>query len=159
MQTMAPGEILGKLAGFPIRVFERGDVVLAQGSMTGRLLFLKQGVVDIVMEEVFLTRVTEPGAVFGDVALLLQQPHTADVLAVESSSFYVVEEAEAFLRSQPLAALYVATVLAGRLYGVNHLLIEARNRAAEAGARRGFIMELVERMGRALQLRVPPRSP
>src|SRR6188472_3114835 len=98
MQTMAPGEILVKLAGLPIRVFERGDVVLAQGSMTGRLLFLKQGVVDIVMEEVFLTRVTEPGAVFGDVALLLQQPHTADVLAVESSSFYVVEEAEAFLR-------------------------------------------------------------
>ncbi len=156
MQTMAPAEILEKLAGFPILVFERGDVVLAQGSATGRLLFLKQGMVDIVMEEVFLTRVLEPGSVFGDVALLLDQAHTADVLAVQPSSFYVVEHAEAFLRSEPLAALYVATVLAGRLNAVNHLLVEARNRAAEAGARRGFVTDLVERMGRALQLRVPP---
>jgi CRP/FNR family transcriptional regulator, cyclic AMP receptor protein len=158
MQTMAPGEIMEKLAGFPILMFERGDVVLAQGSATGRLLFLKQGTVDIVMEEVFLTRVMEPGAVFGDVALLLDQGHTADVLAVQSASFYVVEDAETFLRSEPLAALYVATVLAGRLNAVNHLLVEARNRAAEAGARRGFVMDLVERMGRALQIRVPPSA-
>jgi CRP/FNR family cyclic AMP-dependent transcriptional regulator len=158
MQTMAPGEILAKLADFPIRVYERGDVVLSQGSATGRLLFLKQGAVDIVMEEVFLTRVTEPGAVFGDVALLLDQTHTADVLAVESSSFYMVEQAEDFLRSEPLAALYVATVLAGRLNAVNHLLVEARHRATEAGARRGFLMDLVDRMGRALQMRTPPAS-
>jgi CRP/FNR family cyclic AMP-dependent transcriptional regulator len=156
MQTMAPGEILEKLSAFPIRIFERGDVVLAQGSATGRLLFLKQGAVDVVMEEVFLTRIMEPGAVFGDVALLLDQGHTADVLAVQPSSFYVVEEAEAFLRSEPLAALYVATVLAGRLHAVNHLLVEARNRAAEADARRGFVTDLIERMGRALQIRVPP---
>ncbi len=156
MQTMAPAEILEKLAGSPILMFERGDVVLAQGSATGRLLFLKQGVLDIVMEEVFLTRVTEPGAVFGDVALLLDQAHTADVLAVELSSFYVVEDAEGFLRSEPLAALYIATVLAGRLNAVNHLVVEARTRAAEAGSRRGFVMDLIERMGRALQIRVPP---
>jgi CRP/FNR family transcriptional regulator, cyclic AMP receptor protein len=158
MQTMAPDEILEKLAGFPIRVFEGGDVVLSQGSATGRLLFLKQGAVDVVMEEVFLVRVTEPGAVFGDVALLLDQTHTADVLAVQSSSFYVVADAEAFLRSEPLAALYVATVLAGRLNAVNHLLVEARHRVEEAGQRRGFVMDLVERMGRALQMRTPPSS-
>jgi len=158
MQTIAPGEILEKLTGFPIRMFERGDVVLSQGSATGRLLFLKHGAVDIVMEEVFLTRVIEPGSVFGDVALLLDQAHTADVLAVQTSSFYVVEDAEAFLRSEPLAALYVAGVLAGRLNAVNHLLVEARNRAAEAEQRRGFITDLIERMGRALQLRVPPPS-
>jgi CRP/FNR family cyclic AMP-dependent transcriptional regulator len=156
MQTMAPGEILEKLSGFPIRIFERGDVVLAQGSATGRLLFLKQGAVDVVMEEVFLTRIMEPGAVFGDVALLLDQAHTADVLAVQQSSFYVVEEAEAFLRSEPLAALYVATVLASRLNAFNHLLVEARSRAAEAEQRRGFVTDLIERMGRALQIRTPP---
>ena len=95
---------------------------------------------------------------FGDVALLLDQAHTADVLAVQSSSFFVVEDAEGFLRSEPLAALYVATVLAGRLNAVNHLLVEARHRAEEAGQRRGFVMDLVERMGRALQIRIPPSS-
>jgi len=82
MPIMATHELFEKLAKFPIRVFEEGDVVLSEGSTTGRLLFLKSGAVDVVMHEVDLTRVDEPGAVFGDIGLLLGEPHTADVVAV-----------------------------------------------------------------------------
>lgn len=151
-----PGEILDRLSGFPIRVFERGDVVLAAGSRTGRLLFLKHGAVDVVMDEIEITRVDQPGAVFGEIALLLGAPHTADVLAVQSSSFYVVEDGEEFLRTEPLATLYVATVLAGRLDGVNHLLIQARSRLAESEQRRGFLGDVLDGMRRALQRHTPP---
>ncbi len=155
MLTIEPSQILEKLTDFPIRVFEPGDVVLSEGSATGWLLFLKHGTVDIVMEEVFLTRVSEPGAVFGDVAALLSQAHTADVLAVQSSSFYFVEDAESFLRAEPVAALYIAMVLARRLNAVNHLLVEARMRAAEAGQRRGVLIDMLDSMRRALQIRLP----
>ncbi len=155
MLTMEPSQILEKLADFPIRVFDEGDVVLSEGSATGWLFFLKHGAVDIVMEEVFITRVTEPGAVFGDMAVLLGQAHTADVLAVQSSSFYVVEHAEAFLKAEPVASLYIAMVLARRLNAVNHLLVEARTRAAEAGQRRGVLIDMVDGMRRALQIRLP----
>ena len=155
MLIMEPGEVLAKLVDFPIRVFEQGDVVLSEGSVTGRLLFLKQGVVDIVMEGVDLTRVSEPGAVFGEIGVLLGQPHTADVLAVQPSSFYVVEDADDFLKAEPLVALYIAMVLAQRLNVVNHLVIEAKSQAAEEGQRRGFLMETLDRLGRALQIRTP----
>jgi CRP/FNR family transcriptional regulator, cyclic AMP receptor protein len=156
MPIIAADEVLAKLADFPIRMFEAGDVVLSEGSTTGWLLFLKTGAVDVVMDEVDLTRVDQPGAVFGDIGLLLGTPHTADVIAVQSSSFYVVEDAGAFLKSEPLAALYLATVLAGRLDAVNHLVVEARRRATASGQRRGLIGEMIDRLARALQIRVPP---
>jgi CRP-like cAMP-binding protein len=156
MPIMQAQDVLARLDGFPLRIFESGDVVLAEGSSSGRLLFLKRGAVDVVMDEVDLTRVDQPGAVFGEIGLLLDTPHTANVLAVQSSSFYIVEDGQGFLQAEPLAALYVATVLAGRLDLVNHLVVEARQRAAATGQRRGLIGEMIERLGRALQMRVPP---
>jgi CRP-like cAMP-binding protein len=155
MQVMEPQEILAKLADHPLRVFEAGDVVLSSGSRTGRLLFLERGAVDVVVDDVEVARISEPGAVFGDVALLLDQPHKADVRAVRTSSFHVVEDGEAFLDAEPGVLLYIAKVLALRLDAVNHLLIEARSRSAEAEPRGGFFAEMYQRISRALQIRVP----
>jgi CRP-like cAMP-binding protein len=118
------------------------------------MLFLNRGAVDVVKDEVQLTRVTEPGAVFGDMSVLLGQPHSADVLAVEPSSFYIVDHAERFLRKEPLIALYVATVLARRLDEVNRHLIQAWGRSVEPEQRR-FFTETLRKIAGALQLGVP----
>ena len=157
MQVMQPDEVLAKLADHPLRVFEAGDVVLSAGSRTGRLLFLKHGVVDVVVDDVEMVRIDEPGAVFGEVALLLDQPHKADVRAVQPSSFHVVEEGEALLAAEPAVLRYIAKVLARRLDAVNRLLIESRARSAEAESR-GLLAELYQRLSRALQIRVPRES-
>lgn len=146
--------VLDRLSAFPILVFEQGDIVIAGGSQTGRLLFLRRGAVEIVKDDTFITRVSEPGAVFGDMAVLLGQAHSADVLAVEPSSFYVVEDAEAFLKTEPLIALYVALVLASRLDAVNRHLIEAKGEL-DAGAERSVFFEILDRIARALQFRAP----
>lgn len=155
MQVLEPREVLEKLADYPLRVFEEGDVVLSEGSRTGRLLFLRHGAVDVVVGEVDLIRVDEPGAVFGDVALLLDQPHKADVRAVQPSSFHVVADPEAFLAAEPGALLYIAKVLARRLDAVNRLLIECKDRDAEAEPRGGLLADMASRIGHALQIRVP----
>lgn len=156
MPIMEAQDVLAKLDGFPLRVFEPGDVVLSEGSTSGRLLFLKRGAVDVVMSEIDLSRVDQPGAVFGEIGLLLDTAHTASVLAVQSSSFYVVEDGAAYLKTEPLAALYLATVLAGRLDAVNHLVVDAKRRAPASEQRRGLVGEMIERLARALQMRVPP---
>jgi CRP-like cAMP-binding protein len=156
MQVMEPQEVLAKLADYPLRVFEEGDVVLSEGSRTDRLLFLKHGAVDIMVDDVEVVRADEPGAVFGDVALLLDQPHKADVRAVQPSSFFLIDDAETFLDHEPAVLLYIAKVLARRLDAVNHLLIEGRSRSAEAGPRLGFFTEMYHRISGALQIRVPP---
>ena len=142
--------VLERLSGFPMLTFEAGDVVLSEGSVSGRLLFLIHGVVDVVKDDWVIARVSEPGAVFGDMAVLQGRPHSANVLAAQPSSFYVVDDAEAFLKSEPLVALYVAVVQSSRIDAANIALIEARSQLAEAGHRRGLFSEVLDRIGGAL---------
>jgi CRP/FNR family transcriptional regulator, cyclic AMP receptor protein len=88
--------------------------------------------------------VTEPGAVFGELSVLLDQPHTADVRALEVSQFHVADAAT-LLRIDPIGLLYVATVLARRLESANQALIGLK-RQVQTGEPRGMIDRTVEKM-------------
>jgi CRP/FNR family transcriptional regulator, cyclic AMP receptor protein len=77
--------------------------------------------VAVIREGVEIGKVTEPGAVFGELSVLLGRPHTADVIAVKPSRFYF---ASAAIMKDPVALLYVAAILARRLDGANQALIE-----------------------------------
>src|SRR5256885_11132698 len=100
-----------KLATLPLVTYQAGETVLSAASTTGRLLILKEGAVAVVKEGVEIARVREPGAVFGELSVLLDQPHTADVRALEASQFHVAD-ATTILRVDPIALLYVPTKLA-----------------------------------------------
>ncbi|HEY6604079.1 MAG TPA: cyclic nucleotide-binding domain-containing protein [Xanthobacteraceae bacterium] len=65
-----------KLAGFPIATYQAGETVLTAASTSGRLLILRKGAVAVLKEGVEIATVTEPGAVFGELSVLLDQPHT-----------------------------------------------------------------------------------
>ena len=133
-----------RLAALPLAAYQAGETVLAAGSTTGRLLILREGAVEIVKEGVQIAKVTEPGAVFGELSILLNQPHTADIRAVETSRFHVADAA-ALLAQDPIALLYVAAILARRLDGANHALIELK-RQLEAGQPPSVIANTVEKM-------------
>lgn len=114
------------LASLPLVTYQAGEIVIADGSRTGRLLILRKGAVAIVKEGVEIAKVAKPGAVFGELSILLDQPHTADVRALETSQFHVAD-ATALLAQNPIAVLYVATTLAHRLDGANHALIQLKH--------------------------------
>jgi CRP/FNR family transcriptional regulator, cyclic AMP receptor protein len=133
-----------KLAGFPIATYQAGETVLAAASTSGRLLILRKGAVAVLKEGVEIATVTEPGAVFGELSVLLDQPHTADVRALETSQFYVADAA-ALLRVDPIALIYVATVLARRLDDANRALIELK-RQVQAGQPHSVIETTAEKM-------------
>ena len=133
-----------KLATLPLETYPAGDTVLSAASTTGRLLILKEGEVAVVKEGVEIARVTEPGAVFGELSVLLGQPHTADVRALEVSQFHVAD-AGTILRIDPIALLYVATVLAQRLDNANRGLLQLK-RHVQAGEPRSVIGRTVEKI-------------
>src|SRR6266480_1222728 len=126
------------------RTYQAGEVVLATRSKTGQLLILRHGMVAIVKEGVEIAKVTEPGAVFGELSALLDQPHTADVRALETSQFHVAN-ADALLAQDPITLLYVATVLARRLDGANQALIELK-RQLQAGRPSSVVDKTIEKM-------------
>src|SRR6266550_1267785 len=133
-----------RLAALPIITYHAGEIVFAAGSKTGRLLILRKGAVAIVKEAIEIAKVAEPGAVFGELSALLDQPHTADVRALETSQFHVADAAD-LLAQDPIALLYVAVVLARRLDGANQALIELKSQV-QAGQPPSVIGKTVEKM-------------
>ena len=75
--------------------------MLSAASTTGQLLILKEGAVSVIKEGLEIATVTEAGAVFGELSVLLDQPHTADVRALETSQFHVADAAT-ILRIDPV---------------------------------------------------------
>jgi CRP/FNR family transcriptional regulator, cyclic AMP receptor protein len=150
---MAPildvASVLQKLSQLPLEVYEAGAVVLAAGATTGKLLILKEGAVEVAIQGVPIAEVAEPGAVFGELAILLGEPHTADVRTLQPSTFHVAD-GRAFLRVDPAAALYVARVLAERLDAVNHCLIEATQRLTSEPRSRVFD-EIIDNLAQSLR--------
>ena len=132
------------LASLPLVTYQPGDTVIVEGSKTDRLLILKKGSVAIVKDDTEIAHVAEPGAVFGELSVLLGQPHTADVHALETSQFHIAN-ATALLAQNPIAALYVATVLAHRLDGVNHALIQLKKQL-QTGETYSVVTKTVTRM-------------
>ena len=133
-----------RLAALPVATYQPGETVFAAGSRTGRLLILRKGAVVIVKEDVEIAKVAEPGAVFGELSVLLDQPHTAHVRALETSQF-LVADATTFLAQDPIAALYVATILARRLDGANQVLIQLKSQL-EGGQPRSVVAKTVEKL-------------
>jgi CRP/FNR family transcriptional regulator, cyclic AMP receptor protein len=119
------------LAALPLATHRAGEAVLQEGTKTGRLLILRKGTVAVVKGGVEIAKVAEPGAVFGELSALLDEPHGADVRALQPCEFHVAD-AGALMR-EPAALLYVATLLARRLDLANRGLVELKSEIA-AGA-------------------------
>jgi CRP-like cAMP-binding protein len=136
-------------AELPLATYEAGETVLAAGSKTGRLLLLKRGAVAIVKDAIEIARVAEPGAVFGELSILLDQPHTADVRALEATQFYVADAA-VLLAQDRVALVYVATILARRLDAANQALIQLKSQLL-AGAPSAVIEKAVEKIEELLE--------
>jgi hypothetical protein len=68
----------------------------------------------------------------------------ADVRALEASQFHIADAA-ALLAQNPIAALYVATVLARRLNAANHILIQLKTQL-QSGEPRRVGVETVSKM-------------
>jgi CRP/FNR family transcriptional regulator, cyclic AMP receptor protein len=133
-----------RLEGLPVVKHRAREVVLTAGSKTGALLFLRSGAVEVVKDGVQIASVNAPGSVFGEQAVLLDQPHTADVRTLEQSEFYVAD-APAILAGDPTVALYVAAILARRLDAANRWLVAVK-RQLQTGEPLSVIGKAIEKV-------------
>jgi signal-transduction protein with cAMP-binding, CBS, and nucleotidyltransferase domain len=76
-----PAAFQTRLAALPLATYRVGETVLAAGTTSGRLLVLKTGAVEVMKDGVQIAEVSEPGAVFGELSMLLNQ-HTPPTSAL-----------------------------------------------------------------------------
>jgi CRP/FNR family cyclic AMP-dependent transcriptional regulator len=142
----APDEILANL---PLTTYRAGETVLTAGSRSGRLLILKAGAVVILKDSMEIARVEEPGAVFGELSALLDQPHTADVRTLQDSQFYI---ADATLPGKdPVLLLHIAIILAQRIVSAIANLLELRKQI-RAGQSPSVLSKMLEKIETVLSI-------
>lgn len=136
-----------RLDALPLVTFEAGEAVFLAGSRTDRLLFLKKGSVVVLKDGAEIARVAQPRAVFGELAVLLNQPHTADVRALETSQFHVADPE--VLAKDPFVLIYVSAVLARRLDAANRSLVELKMQLQD-GQAGGAVAKAIENIEKLL---------
>lgn len=136
--------ILQHCAGMPKRRFEPGEVLLREGETSGRLYFVIDGAFEVVKGEFQVNVVDEPGAIFGEISVLLGLPHMATVRALSAGEAYVVEDADAFLHANNEINYHLSKMLAQRLHGVTSYLVDLKSQFEDQQSHLGIVDEVLE---------------
>jgi CRP-like cAMP-binding protein len=83
--------------------------------------------VEVLKDDVPVAITSQPGAVFGEMAALLNCPHTTTVRAESPCAFYIVEDPRKLLSEHPEVCLHICELLARRLDSLNRYLVDVKH--------------------------------
>jgi CRP/FNR family cyclic AMP-dependent transcriptional regulator len=136
--------ILSFCQGLLEKTFDRGEILLNEGEREEILYILIEGNIEVLKNDLQIRTVAEPGAIFGEISVLLDIPHSATVKALSPSRTYVVEHASEFLQSHTDIAYQVARLLAQRLNGITTYLVDMKNQFEDQKNHLGMVDEVLE---------------
>ena len=130
--------------GLSERRFEPGDLLLAEGGEDKVLYVLIEGELEVLKRDTHVNTQSEPGTMFGELAVLLDIPHTATVRVVKPSRLYVIEKALPFLHAHPDLSFQLATLLAHKLNSITSYLVDLKNQFKDQEDHLGMVDEVLE---------------
>jgi len=151
-------DILEYCVGDARRNVAAGSEVLHEGARTGHLYVLIEGRLEVVKGDTVVATLTEPGAVAGEMSVLLDMPHTATVRAAQDSVIYEIDDAASFLRTQPAMALIVARMLAQRLNVATTYLADLKRQYGGHGNHLAMVGDILQSMINLPPAQVSPGS-
>lgn len=150
--------VLDHCRRLPLHAFRAGETILAEGTRSGVLYVLASGVVEVVKGDVQISTTSEPGAFFGEVAAVLDVPHTATVRALEACTFHVAENPLGFLGSTPEIALALSRLLARRLHFLTSYLVDVKRQFEGSGDHLAIVDEVLESLAHHQEVEASPGS-
>lgn len=151
-------DILEHCDGGRERRLPENALLMREGESTGRIYVLIEGSFDVLKGETVVSGTSEPGAIFGEMSVLLKRPHSATVRATSDSRVYEFDDAAAFLRSRPEIALLVATLLAHRLNAATTYLADIKRQYSDQGNHLAMVGEILESLVSLFPAGVSPGS-
>lgn len=109
-----------------------GETLVREGSAAGGIWVLVSGALRVLKGGVLVNSVTRPGALIGEVSVLLGSAYSATVEAAERSVLRHAADGRALLTSDPAITLLVAAGLAERLNFVTTYLADLKHQYGDA---------------------------
>jgi CRP/FNR family transcriptional regulator, cyclic AMP receptor protein len=151
-------DILEYCVGGLRRNVAAGAEVLHEGGRTGHLYVLIEGRLEVIKGDTVVASITEPGAVLGEMSVLLDKPHTATVRAAADSVIHEIDDAASFLHQQPAVAILIAKMLAQRLNVANTYLADLKQQYAGHGNHLAMVGDVLQSMINLPSAEVSPGS-
>lgn len=123
----------------PHMLVPQGRFLIRESVRADRLFVLREGSFEVLRQGVRVARIAQPGALIGEISLLLGVPPTAGVIATTDSSVHVLEDATQALQDHPEMAVRIARLMARRLASVTAYLVDLKRQYAEAPAHLGVV--------------------
>ena len=99
-----------------------GMSLIEQGGKTGQLYVLKEGQLEVLRDGKHVSTIKTPGAVVGEMSVLLDTPQSATVRAITEVEYFVIDNAIDILNTHPDWLLQIARLLAQRVNATTALL-------------------------------------
>ena len=119
-------DLLSLTAELPELEFATGDVIMVEGGESTGVWILKSGSLRVTKNGEEVNTVERPGALIGEMSILLGVPDSATVVAAEPCVLRYAEDGEALLTSDPRIIHEVAVGLAERLHFVTTYLADLK---------------------------------
>jgi len=117
---------------------------MTEGHRSDRLFVLAEGALEVYRGDVSIAMVTEPGSVFGEMSILLDADHTANVRAATDAKVHIVDGAKKFIEDNPSFLLPIAHLLAMRLSNSTAYLVDLKRQFQEYKDHFGMVDEVLE---------------
>jgi CRP-like cAMP-binding protein len=112
--------------------FAAGQTIVQEGAASGSAWILVSGALQVRKGTVLVNTITQPGALIGEISLLLGSAYSATVEATEPSVLRHAADGQALLASDPAVMRLVAVGLAERLHFVNTYLADLKHQYGDA---------------------------
>ena len=136
--------VLDYCQNLPEKTLAAGETMLGEGGKEGVLYILIEGEVEVLKGDFQVNTVAEPGAIFGEISVLLDMPHTVTVKTLTACRAHVLERASEWLQSHTDISYELARMLAQRLHGITTYLVDLKNQFGDQKDHYGMVHEVIE---------------
>jgi CRP/FNR family cyclic AMP-dependent transcriptional regulator len=150
-------DMLTLSAHLPEVEFAEGATIVAEGGATGAIWVLVSGALGVRRAGELVNTITQPGALVGEVSVLLNTAGSATVAATERSRLRYAADGRAFLASDPAILTFVAVGLAERLNFVTTYLADLKHQYGDAPGL-SMVPDVLQRLAQRQSVSAKPGS-
>jgi CRP/FNR family transcriptional regulator, cyclic AMP receptor protein len=144
--SRAMPSLLDACRDLPTKDLRAGEILVAEQQPRIGMFVVVSGVFEVSRLGSVVATISDPGAVIGEISVLLDTDHGATVTARTDARVHVISDVDNFLAADNQRLLEIARMLARRLNRLTGYLSDVRSQYAQAGGHLGLLEEVLSEL-------------